>query len=57
MQRPDGTAPASLLQRFARFTFTGKEYDPASGLYYYNARWYDPELGRFVSEDTYAGDP
>jgi uncharacterized protein RhaS with RHS repeats len=20
-------------------------------LYYFNARWYDPELGRFVSED------
>jgi len=21
------------------------------GLYYYNARWYDPELGRFITED------
>jgi uncharacterized protein RhaS with RHS repeats len=26
--------------------FTGKEYDPDTGLYYYDARWYDPELGR-----------
>ncbi|HBX87542.1 MAG TPA: hypothetical protein DEG09_02870, partial [Marinilabiliaceae bacterium] len=30
---------------------TGKEYDEAIGLYYYNARWYDPELGRFITED------
>ena len=32
--------------------FTGKEYDPDSGLYYFNARWYDQETGRFISEDT-----
>ena len=37
-------------------SFTGKEYDPDTGLYYYNARWYDSELGRFISEDP-AGDP
>ena len=36
--------------------FTGKEWDPDVGLYYYDARWYDPELGRFISEDP-AGDP
>ena len=34
--------------------FTGKEYDPDTGLYYYNARWYDSELGRFISEDPAA---
>ncbi|NLW48878.1 MAG: RHS repeat-associated core domain-containing protein, partial [Firmicutes bacterium] len=37
-------------------SFTGKELDPDTGLYYYCARWYDSELGRFVSEDP-AGDP
>ncbi len=31
--------------------FTGKECDSDTGLYYYNARWYDSELGRFISED------
>ena len=36
--------------------FTGKEYDPDTGLYYFNARWYDAELGRFISEDP-AADP
>jgi RHS repeat-associated protein len=37
-------------------SFTGKELDPDTGLYYFNARWYDSELGRFVSEDP-AADP
>ena len=36
--------------------FTGKDWDEEVGLYYFNARWYDPELGRFISEDP-VGDP
>jgi RHS repeat-associated protein len=32
-------------------SFTGKEFDPDIGLYYFNARWMDPQLGRFISED------
>ena len=31
--------------------FTGKELDSETGLYYYGQRYYDPEIGRFVSED------
>jgi RHS repeat-associated protein len=31
--------------------FTGREYDSASGLYYYRARWYSPDLGRFLEPD------
>lgn len=31
--------------------YTGKEIDPDTGLYYFNARWYDPDLGRFITED------
>lgn len=31
--------------------FTGREYDSVTGLYYYRARYYDPEIGRFLSED------
>ena len=31
--------------------YTGREYDRNSGLYYYRARYYDPEVGRFISED------
>jgi RHS repeat-associated protein len=33
------------------YKFTGKELD-ATGLYFYSARYYDPEIGRFVSADT-----
>jgi RHS repeat-associated protein len=32
------------------FHFTGREFD-ADDLYYYRARYYDPTLGRFISED------
>ncbi|PHR92220.1 MAG: hypothetical protein COA78_33630, partial [Blastopirellula sp.] len=34
-----------------RYLFTGREFDSATGLYYYRARFYDANLGRFVSED------
>jgi RHS repeat-associated protein len=33
------------------YAFTGREWDPATGLYYYRARYYDPILGRFLAED------
>ncbi|MCP5463484.1 MAG: hypothetical protein H7A33_00485 [Deltaproteobacteria bacterium] len=32
--------------------FTGQEYDVSTGLYYYKARYYDPEIGRFIQPDT-----
>ena len=34
-----------------RFTFTGREYDSETGLYYYRARYYSPVSGRFLSRD------
>ncbi len=33
------------------FLFTGRELDKESGLYYYRARYYEPEIGRFVQVD------
>ena len=33
------------------FTYTGRELDAESDLYYYRARYYEPESGRFLSED------
>jgi RHS repeat-associated protein len=34
-----------------RFAYTGREWDGETGQYYYRARYYDPMVGRFVSED------
>jgi RHS repeat-associated protein len=34
-----------------RFRFTGREWDSETNLYYYRARYYDPNAGRFLSED------
>ncbi|MFM1652571.1 RHS repeat domain-containing protein [Brevibacillus sp. B_LB10_24] len=37
------------------FKYTGEMYDNESKLYYLRARYYDPSVGRFISEDTYKG--
>ncbi|MFA5820836.1 MAG: RHS repeat-associated core domain-containing protein [Candidatus Gracilibacteria bacterium] len=37
------------------YKFTGKEKDDSTGLYYYGARYYNPSLGRFMSEDPWEG--
>jgi RHS repeat-associated protein len=34
-----------------RFKFTARELDAALSLYYYRARWYDLQIGRFLRED------
>ncbi|MFM6776107.1 MAG: RHS repeat domain-containing protein, partial [Dolichospermum sp.] len=34
-----------------RYLFTGREFDQEIGLYYYRARYYDANTGRFLSED------
>jgi len=36
---------------FNPFQYTGRDYDPETGLRYYRARYYDPNAGRFLSED------
>lgn len=34
-----------------RFLFTGREFDKENGLYFYRARYYSSEVGRFISQD------
>ncbi|MBO0888482.1 RHS repeat protein, partial [Candidatus Bathyarchaeota archaeon] len=38
------------------YKFTGKPYSSATGLYYYFQRWYDPSIGRFISQDPLPGE-
>ncbi|MFD1266686.1 RHS repeat domain-containing protein [Paenibacillus motobuensis] len=48
MQTPTQT------DRAVDFAYTGYSYED-NGLYYAQARYYNPEIGRFISEDTYEG--
>jgi RHS repeat-associated protein len=47
------TLPVTLTDRL----FTGQRLDSSTGLYYYNARYYDPYLGRFIQPDSLVPDP
>ena len=38
------------------FRFQGRLYDPATRLYHYRARWYAPQLARFLAPDPLPGD-
>jgi len=40
-----------LLNPSTSFLYTGREFDSETGLYYNRARFYDPQLGRFISAD------
>ena len=51
-----GNIMAGITAPFNSFTFTGQMYDDKSSLINMNARWYDPNAGRFMTEDTYRGD-
>ena len=47
-----GNLEATSFEAVANpYTFTAREYDAESGLMFYRARYYDPRIGRFVSED------
>ncbi|MCX4729508.1 polymorphic toxin-type HINT domain-containing protein [Streptomyces sp. NBC_01363] len=47
---PNGQATATGTASSNPYTFTGRESD-GTGLLYYRDRYYDPETGRFISQD------
>ncbi|MFI0416546.1 MAG: RHS repeat-associated core domain-containing protein, partial [Candidatus Thiodiazotropha sp.] len=51
-----GNERASTGSSWNRFAFTGHEKDEETGLYYFKARFYDPQVGRFISQDAYLGE-
>ncbi|MFO0037179.1 MAG: RHS repeat-associated core domain-containing protein, partial [Planctomycetota bacterium] len=47
---PDRTLrPTSSFEN--RYTYTGREWDPALRLYHFRARWLEPKAGRFIGRD------
>lgn len=54
---PYGTVSRSEGSKDVSHKFTGQRFDDTTGLYFYNARYYDPELGRFISPDTIVPSP
>jgi RHS repeat-associated protein len=48
--------PSELTQSANRFAFTGHVFDTETGLYYAKARFLDPKLGRFISQDSFLGE-
>lgn len=64
----DGTGACAAAYQYSDFgettvnsefyneiAYTGGIWDKGTGLYYLNARYYDPGDGRFLTEDTYRG--
>jgi RHS repeat-associated protein len=46
-----GNLTASTGSLTNRYRYTGREFDTETSLYYYRARYFDPNPGRFLAED------
>lgn len=49
--RPSPLRGEEWVEGKSSYLYTGKERDTETNLYYYGARYYDPQLGRFLSID------
>lgn len=54
---PYGKTRASTGSIDVHHKYTSQELDDSTGLYFYNARYYDPVLGRFISPDSIIPNP
>ena len=57
LHRPWGETRLSTGTPPTTWRFTGQREDATIGLYYFNARYLDPQLGRFVQPDTIVPEP
>ncbi len=53
---PYGNERLAVGETDEDYGFTGKELDNETGLMYYDQRYYDAEIGRFVQVDPWEGD-
>ncbi|WP_373922102.1 RHS repeat-associated core domain-containing protein [Duganella sp. Root336D2] len=51
-----GNITESTGQSANKFGYTGHQMDAETGLIYFQARYYDPQLGRFITQDPYEGE-
>ncbi len=54
---PWGKANVTLNTHPESLKFTSMPYDSVTGLYFFGTRFYDPTIGRFVQQDSFAGVP
>jgi RHS repeat-associated protein len=57
LYRPWGETRVSSGSTPTTWRFTGQREDATIGLYYFNARYLDPQLGRFTQPDTIVPEP
>ena len=57
LYRPWGETRFSTGTTPTTWRFTGQREDATIGLYFYNARYYDPYLNRWIQPDTIVPDP
>ena len=53
---PADTNEDGFINEKNNIKYAGYFYDAETGLYYLNARFYDPETARFIQQDSYSGD-
>jgi RHS repeat-associated protein len=51
-----GNVRQATGQSTNKFGYTGHQMDKESGLIYFQARYYDPAIGRFITQDPFEGD-